>query len=58
MAVIGTTLDKASVAKATAAAEAVVSPAEDGRGSAEYRKKMAGVMTARALARAFARATA
>ena len=30
--------------------------AADGRGSAEYRAKMAGVMTARALTRAFARA--
>jgi len=57
-AVIGTALDKASVAKAVAEAEAIASPAEDGRGSAEYRTKMAGVMTARALARAFARATA
>jgi aerobic carbon-monoxide dehydrogenase medium subunit len=57
-AVIGTALDKASVAKAAAAAEAICSPAEDGRGSVEYRTKMAGVMTARALARAFARASA
>ena len=57
-ALIGTALDKASLAKAVAAAEAIAAPAEDGRGSAEYRTKMAGVMTARALARAFARATA
>jgi carbon-monoxide dehydrogenase medium subunit len=57
-AVMGTALDKPSVAKAVAAAEAIASPAEDGRGSVEYRTKMAGVMTARALARAFARATA
>jgi carbon-monoxide dehydrogenase medium subunit len=57
-AVMGTALDKASVAKAAAAAEAIASPAEDGRGSVQYRTKMAGVMTARALARAFARATA
>jgi len=56
-ALIGGALDKASVAKAVAAAEAIVSPAEDGRGSVEYRTKMAGVMTARALARAFARAS-
>ena len=40
----------------SAAAEAIASPAADGRGSAEYRTKMAGVMTARALSRAFARA--
>jgi carbon-monoxide dehydrogenase medium subunit len=57
-AVVGTALDKASVAKAAAAAEAIASPAEDGRGSVAYRTKMAGVMTARALARAFARASA
>jgi carbon-monoxide dehydrogenase medium subunit len=55
-AVIGTSLDKASLAKAAAAAEAIASPAADGRGSAQYRAKMAGVMTARALQRAFARA--
>jgi carbon-monoxide dehydrogenase medium subunit len=55
-AVIGKALDKASLASASAAAEAIASPAADGRGSAQYRKKMAGVMTARALSRAFARA--
>jgi carbon-monoxide dehydrogenase medium subunit len=57
-AVVGTALDKASLAKAVAAAEAIANPAADGRGSAAYRTKMAGVMTARALTRAFARATA
>lgn len=57
-AVVGSTLDKASLAQAVAAAEAITAPAADGRGSAEYRTKMAGVMTARALRRAFARATA
>ena len=55
-AAVGTTLDKPALARAAAAAEAIASPAEDGRGSAEYRAKMAGVMTARALTRAFARA--
>jgi aerobic carbon-monoxide dehydrogenase medium subunit len=54
--VIGTALDKAAIARATAAAIAVTEPAADGRGSAEYRAKMAGVMTGRALTRAFARA--
>jgi carbon-monoxide dehydrogenase medium subunit len=54
--VIGTALDKPTLARATAAAIAVTEPAADGRGSAEYRGKMAGVMTARALTRAFARA--
>lgn len=57
-AVIGTALDKASLARASAAAETIAAPAADGRGSAEYRRKMAGVMTARALNRAFARAAA
>jgi len=52
-AVIGTTLDKAALDAAVAAAEAITEPAEDGRGSAEYRTKMAGVMTRRALQRAF-----
>ena len=52
-AVIGTTLDKAALDAAVAAAEAITDPAEDGRGSAEYRTKMAGVMTRRALQRAF-----
>ena len=56
-AVVGSALDKPALARASAAATAAASPAEDGRGSAEYRAKMAGVMTARALARAFARAT-
>jgi len=54
-AVVGTALDKPTLARAAAAAEAIASPAADGRGSAEYRAKMAGVMTARALTRAFAR---
>jgi aerobic carbon-monoxide dehydrogenase medium subunit len=55
-AVLGSALDKSALARAAAAATAAASPAEDGRGSAEYRAKMAGVMTSRALARAFARA--
>jgi aerobic carbon-monoxide dehydrogenase medium subunit len=55
-AVIGSALDKPALARAAAAATAAASPAEAGRGSAEYRAKMAGVMTARALARAFAHA--
>ena len=55
-AVIGARLDKAALVRAAAAAEAIAKPAADGRGSAEYRRKMAGVMTARALARAYARA--
>ncbi len=56
-AAIGTALDDKSLKAAAAAAEAICAPAEDGRGSVEYRTKMAGVMTRRALARAFACAT-
>jgi carbon-monoxide dehydrogenase medium subunit len=52
----GSTLDAATVKEAVAAAEAITSPAADGRGPAIYRTKMAGVMLARALARAKVRA--
>jgi len=55
-ALIGSSLDAASVKKAAAAAEAITSPASDNRGPAAYRTKMAGVMLARAVARARARA--
>ena len=55
-AVTGRPLDEESLARASAAVEAIVAPAEDGRGSAAYRAKMAGVTTRRALSRAFARA--
>ena len=54
--VIGTALDRPTLARAAEAATAIAEPAADGRGSAEYRAKMAGVMTTRALTRAFARA--
>jgi carbon-monoxide dehydrogenase medium subunit len=54
----GSALDAAAVKKAVAAAEAITSPASDGRGPAAYRTKMAGVMLTRALARAKARAGA
>jgi aerobic carbon-monoxide dehydrogenase medium subunit len=49
---IGSSLDAATVKRAVAAAEAITSPAEDPRGPAQYRTKMAGVMLTRALARA------
>src|SRR5262249_60553155 len=52
----GSTLDAATVKRAVAAAEAITSPSSDGRGPARYRTKMAGVMLARALASAKARA--
>jgi aerobic carbon-monoxide dehydrogenase medium subunit len=54
--VTGSTLDTATVKKATAAAEAITSPASENRGPARYRTKMAGVMVTRALAAAKARA--
>jgi len=54
--VVGSSLDAATVKKAAAAAEAITSPASDGRGPAQYRTKMAGVMLTRALARAKSRA--
>jgi len=53
---IGSALDPATVKRAIAAAEAITSPASDARGPAHYRTKMAGVMLARALARAKERA--
>jgi carbon-monoxide dehydrogenase medium subunit len=53
---IGSTLDGETVRRAVAAAEAITAPASDTRGPANYRTKMAGVMLARALARARARA--
>jgi carbon-monoxide dehydrogenase medium subunit len=54
--VIGSMLDDATVKKAVAAAEAITSPASDRRGTPHYRTKVAGVMVARALARAKSRA--
>jgi carbon-monoxide dehydrogenase medium subunit len=53
---IGSALDAATVKRAVAAAEAITAPASDARGPAQYRTKMAGVMLARALARASSRA--
>jgi carbon-monoxide dehydrogenase medium subunit len=52
----GSALDAATVKRAVAAAEAITAPATDARGPAHYRTKMAGVMLARALARAKSRA--
>src|SRR6516164_2842675 len=54
--VIGSALDAASIKRAVGAAEAITSPATDNRGPAHYRTKMAGIMVARALARARDRA--
>lgn len=55
--VLGTTLDPATIKRAAESAKAITDPATDGRGTAEYRREMAGVMTARALAKAAQRAT-
>jgi carbon-monoxide dehydrogenase medium subunit len=55
-AVIGTSLDEASLKQAAAAAEKVMSPAADARGPVEYRKHVGGIMVTRALKRAAARA--
>jgi aerobic carbon-monoxide dehydrogenase medium subunit len=54
--VLGSTLDAATVKRAAAAAMAITDPATDGRGTAEYRRAVAGVMVTRALARAADRA--
>ena len=54
--VVGSKLDAATVKQAVAAAEAITAPASDRRGTPQYRTKMAGVMVARALARAAQRA--
>jgi carbon-monoxide dehydrogenase medium subunit len=53
-AVVGTSLDAASLKKAAAAAEAIMSPAADARGPVEYRKHVGGIMVQRALQRAAA----
>jgi carbon-monoxide dehydrogenase medium subunit len=55
-ALVGTPLDKAALDKAVQAAEAITSPASDGRGPAEYRTKMAGLMMRRAVQLAKTRA--
>src|SRR5262245_54407874 len=55
-AVIGTALDKAALDAAATAARAIMSPASDTRGTAEYRTFVGGVMVQRALTNAFARA--
>lgn len=55
-AVVGTSLDNATLARAAEAAVAIMDPAADGRGPAEYRKHVGGIMVQRALKRAAARA--
>jgi carbon-monoxide dehydrogenase medium subunit len=53
--ITGTALEAADIDAAVAAAEAIASPADDTRGSADYRRKMTGVMVRRALEEAKAR---
>jgi len=57
-ALIGQKPEEAAFAEAARRAEAITEPTPDGRGPADYRTKMAGVMVRRALARAVARASA
>jgi carbon-monoxide dehydrogenase medium subunit len=56
-AVIGSSLDAASLKNAAAAAEAIMSPAADARGPVEYRRHVGGIMVTRALTRAASRAS-
>jgi carbon-monoxide dehydrogenase medium subunit len=56
-ALAGSDLGQAALDKAVIAAEAQVAPASDGRGPAEYRRRMAGVMLRRAVQRARSRAS-
>ena len=55
-ALIGTTLDDASIAKAASLAQAVAKPISDMRGDADYRRHLVGVLVKRALAIAIDRA--
>lgn len=55
-AVIGTALDAVALQAAASAAQAIMAPAGDGRGPAEYRRHVGGVLVARALRRAADRA--
>jgi len=56
-AIVGTNLDEAALNTAAEVAMAITDPAEDGRGSAEFRTHVAGVMTRRAIEKAAARAS-
>lgn len=53
---LGTALDAETARRAAVAAKVIADPAGDGRGPAEYRREMAGIMVARALAKAAGRA--
>ena len=53
----GSTLDDATLEQAVEAAKAITSPAVDGRGPAEFRTHVAGVMVERAVKAAAERAS-
>jgi len=53
---VGTTVDAEAVKAAVEAAKAITSPSSDGRGPAAFRTHLAGIMVARAIARARERA--
>jgi carbon-monoxide dehydrogenase medium subunit len=53
---VGSTLDAKTCAAAAAQAEAITDPASDGRGPAEFRRHVAGIMVRRAIDRAKSRA--
>ena len=55
-ALVGTDLGAAAVAAAVDAAKAITDPASDGRGPAEYRTHVAGIMVQRAIETAHQRA--
>ena len=55
-ALVGTTLDSGAVDAAVSAAVAMTNPSADGRGPADFRSHVAGVMLRRAIARAAERA--
>ena len=51
-ALVGTGVDQAAIAEASRLAQAITRPASDGRGPADYRTRVAGVMVHRAIVRA------
>ena len=56
-ALIGQTPDEKAIGAAVAAARAIMDPANDTRGTPEYRKSVGGIYVERAIKRAIARAT-
>jgi len=55
-ALVGSRLDDAAIAEAARRAQRIARPASDGRGPADFRKHVAGIMVRRAIARAKQRA--